>query len=79
MFEQQMFQFLTGDLVELIEAKDQSLYFRKTYVGKVGIIERRMTEQQDGVKSSPNMYRVLVDNKILKLHSLDMKLISRVE
>ena len=78
MFEQQMFQFLTGDLVELIEAKDQSLYFRKAYVGKVGIIERRMTEQQDGVKSSPNMYRVLVDNKILKLHSLDMKLISRV-
>lgn len=79
MFEQQMFQFLTGDLVELIEAKDQSLYFRKTYVGKIGVIERRMTEQQDGVKSSPNMYRVLVDNKILKLHSLDMKLLSRVE
>lgn len=79
MFEKQMFQFLTGDLVELIEAKDQSLYFRKAYVGKIGLIERRMTEQQDGVKSSPNMYRVLVDNKILKLHSLDMKLLSRVE
>jgi hypothetical protein len=74
----QFFQFLTGDLVELIEAKDQSLYFKKAFVGKIGIVERRMTEEQDGVKSSPNMYRVLVDNKILKLHCLDMKLLSRV-
>lgn len=74
-----MFQFLPGDLVELIDVKDQSLYFKKAFVGQIGIIERRMNEEQDGVKSSPNMYKVLVDNRILRLHCLDMKLLSRVK
>lgn len=74
-----MFQFLPGDLVELIDAKDQSLYFKEQFVGQIGIIERKMNEEQDGVKSSPNMYKVLVDNRILRLHCLDMKLLSRVK
>lgn len=74
-----MFQFLPGDLIQVIDAKDQSLYFKKEFVGKIGIIERKMNEEQDGVKSSPNMYKVLVDNRILRLHCLDMKLLSRVK
>jgi hypothetical protein len=73
----QFFQFLTGDLVELIEAKDQSLYFKKFLVGKLGVIIVK-TEEGDGVKSSPNVYKVLVDNRVLHLHCLDMKLLSRV-
>jgi hypothetical protein len=75
----QFFQFLPGDLVEMIYAKDQSPYFRKMFVGKLGVIERKMTKEQDGEISSPNMYKVFVDNRILHLHCLDMKLLSRVE
>lgn len=74
----QFFQFLPGDLVELIEAKDQGAYFRKMFVGKLGVIERRMTKEQDGEISSPNMYKVFVDNRIVHIHCLDMKLLSRV-
>ena len=74
-----MFQFLPGDLVEVIYAKDQNPYFRKMFVGKLGVIERKMTKEQDGVIGSQNMYKVFVDNRIVHLHCLAMKLLSRVE
>lgn len=72
-------EYFPGDLVQLIEAKDQSLYYRKQFVGKYGIIIRKCTQQEDGVVSSPNMYRVYVESRILNLHCLDLKLLSRVK
>lgn len=72
-------EYLPGDLVELVEAKDQSLYYRKAFVGKFGIIIRKCTAQEDGIVSSPNMYKVYVESRSLNLHCLDLKLISRVK
>lgn len=72
----QFFQFLPGDLVQVIEAPDQSLY-HKSFVGQVGLIERKLTLEES--VSSGNVYKVLVDQRTLHLHCLDMKLLSRVE
>ncbi len=71
--------YFPGDLVECIEAKDQSLYIKKTFVGKLGLILARLTRDEDGITSSTNMYDVLVGDKTIKLHSLDLQLVSKVK
>ena len=67
-------EYFPGDLVEIIDAKDQSLYIKKQ-VCKLGLIERRLTLEESA--SSRNMYKVWVEERILHLHALDLKLLSR--
>ena len=67
-------KYFPGDLIEIIDAKDQSLYIKKQ-VGKIGLVERNLTLGES--VSSRNMYKVWVEDIILHLHALDMKLISR--
>lgn len=67
-------KYFPGDLVEIIDAKDQSLYIKKQ-VGKVGLVERNLTLGES--VSSRNMYKVWVEDITLHLHALDMKLLSR--
>ena len=56
-------------LVEVIEAKDQG-YYEKVLVGKVGLVIKNTN-----VKSSPNVWEVLIEDKIFNLHALDLKAI----
>lgn len=58
-----------GMLVEVIEAADQG-YFTKALVGKMGLIIKNTQ-----AKSSPNVWEVLIEDKIFNLHSLDLKVI----
>lgn len=57
----------TGMLVEVIEAKDQG-YYEKLLIGKVGLVIKNTN-----VKSSPNVWEVLIEDKIFNLHALDLK------
>jgi ribosomal protein L21E len=70
-----MFQFLPGDLVEIIERESQSPLFKKAFIGQVGIIINKVSRK----KGAANMYKTHVDNRSIHLHCLDMKLLSRVE
>lgn len=64
------FPFLQpGMLVEVVEVADQG-YYEKTLVGKVGIVIKNTQ-----AKSSPNIWEVLIEEKIFNLHSLDLKVI----
>ena len=64
------FPFLqAGMLVEVIEAADQGSYTR-ALVGKVGIVIKNTQ-----AKSSPNIWEVLIEEKIFNLHSLDLKVV----
>lgn len=68
-------EYLPGDLVEIIEARDQSLYIKKQ-IGKIGLIEKRLHLE---ITCSPNMYKVYVEGNTFHLHALDLKLLSRVK
>jgi hypothetical protein len=70
--------YSTGDLVECILASDQNLYIKKRFVGKIGIVLKRMCAE-DGVLSSSNMYTVYIDDTFVSLHALDFMLISKVK
>ena len=70
--------FSPGDLVEFVYAPDQSLYQRQRFTGKLGLIIKRC-DQYDGVKSSTNIYEVLIDGIYINLHALDFMLISKVQ
>lgn len=70
--------YSTGDLVECILASDQNLYIKKRFVGKIGIVLKRMCAE-DGVLSSSNMYTVYIDDTFVSLHALDMKLLSGIQ
>jgi len=59
-----------GDLAIIKLAPDQGVYVRR-HVGKVCLVIRRLT-QDDGVKSSPNIWEVLVDGMKMNLHILDL-------
>lgn len=58
-----------GDLVEVVEAADQG-YFTKALVGKMGLIVKNTQ-----AKSSPNVWEVLIEDKIFNLHALDLKVV----
>lgn len=60
-----------GDLIEFIEARDQS-YYTKTFIGKLGIVIESVP-----AKSSTNIWKILVDDKFEIFHSLDFKLVQR--
>ena len=67
-----MMKFLPGDLVELISAPDQNVFIRNVLCGKIGVvIEKVRTE------SSPNIYKILIEDRFYNLHALDMKLLQR--
>ena len=68
-------KYFTGDLIEVIEAKDQSKY-EAAHIGKMGLVVRNIPSEE-GIHSK-NMYYVLVDERLIKLHSLDMQLLSGV-
>lgn len=59
----------SGSLVEVIEAPDQGIY-TKILIGKVGLIVENAK-----AASSPNVWIVLIENKMYNLHALDLKVI----
>jgi hypothetical protein len=72
--------YSTGDLVECIEAKDQSLYIKKRFVGKIGIVLKRIGGLAlNGDSSSTNMYEIFIDDIYIHLHALDLKLLSGIQ
>jgi len=71
-------RYNTGDLVQVIEAKDQSQYFARPNIGKMGLVVSNMPSDHIDSLGSNNMYFVLVDERLIKLHALDMKLLSGV-
>lgn len=58
---------VSGMLVEVIEAKDQG-YYEKLLIGKVGLVIKNTN-----AKSSPNVWEVLIEDKIFNLHALVLK------
>ena len=62
--------FSPGDLVQILDVPDQSRYI-KTFVGKYGMILSH--EPQN---SSKNIWKVLIQDTTVNLHSLDMKKIA---
>lgn len=56
-----------GMLVEVVDAPDQG-YYTKALVGKIGLIVKNTQ-----AKSSPNVWEVLIEEKIFNLHALDLK------
>ena len=72
--------FSPGDLVEFVYAPDQSLYHRKRFMGKLGIIIKRSSGLAlNGDPSSTNMYNVFIDGIYINLHALDFILVSKVQ
>ena len=69
-------KYFPGDLIEVIEAKDQSKY-EAAHIGKIGLVVDKLTSK-DRVYSLNN-YSVLVDGELIRLHCLDMRLISGVD
>ena len=59
-----------GDLVEIVEAKDQSLWTR-SHNGKLGILLERF----DGGGRSSNMCVLLIDGAIRSFHRLDFRVL----
>lgn len=60
-----------GDLVEIIEASDQSTYIR-LFVGKLGVVIENVTAE-----SSPNIWKILIDDRCNNFHCLDFKVVQR--
>jgi hypothetical protein len=71
-------RYNTGDLVQVIEAKDQSQYYTRPNIGKMGLVVSNMPSDHIDSLGSNNMYFVLVDGCYIKLHALDMILLSGV-
>jgi hypothetical protein len=58
-----------GDLVEIIPAMDQSLYER-SFCGKLGVVIENVYGN-----SSPNVWRIFVEDRFVHLHKLDLKVV----
>jgi hypothetical protein len=71
-------KFRAGDLVLVVRAPDQNRVIIGPLVDKIGIVEKRLG-REDGVFSTVNTYSVFLDVGTVHLHSLDMRLLSRVE
>ena len=56
-------------LVEVVEAADQG-YYTKALVGKIGLVIKNTN-----AKSTPNVWEVLIEDKIFNLHALDLKVL----
>jgi hypothetical protein len=70
--------FRTGDLIVVVKAPDQNRVIIGPLVDKIGIVQKRLG-REDGVFSTVNTYSVFLDVGTVHLHSLDMRLLSRVE
>lgn len=62
-----------GDLVEIIKNSDQSLYTR-SFCGKLGVVLENIN-----CSSSPNLWRVFVEDRIVHLHKLDFIVVQRAK
>lgn len=60
-----------GDLMRIVLVPDQGSWFRVND-GKTCLLIRNLGPE-DGVVSSPNMWDVLVEGKVIRLHKLDME------
>lgn len=58
----------SGDLVEIIQYPDQSSYVSK-FCGKLGVVIENI------YAPSPNTWRVFVEDQIVHLHKLDLKVV----
>lgn len=58
-----------GDLVEVIEAPDQS-YYVKTLVGQIGLVIVNVD-----TASSKNIWKILIKDQYLNFHCLDLKVV----
>jgi hypothetical protein len=65
-------RYAPGDLVEIIEAGDQSLYI-KTFRGKAGILIKNLGPPE--IMSSKRLWETLVEGKVITLHELDFELL----
>jgi hypothetical protein len=59
-----------GDLAVIKLAPDQTLYVRKL-AGKTCVVLKNLTAE-DGVFSSRNMWDVLVEGQVVRVHRLDL-------
>lgn len=62
-----------GDLMRIKNSPDQTLWIREI-AGQNCILIRNMTPD-DGVTSSKNIWHVLVGDRIVSLHKLDLEAI----
>ena len=60
-----------GDIMRVKHAPDQSGWAR-SHVGMICLLIRNLGPE-DGVVSSPNMWDVLVEGKVIRLHKLDLE------
>ena len=63
-----------GDIMRIKWAPDQSAWER-SHVGMICLLIRNLGPG-DGVVSSPNMWDVLVEGKVIRLHKLDLEVVS---
>ena len=69
-------KYFTGDLIEVIETNFQRKY-ESNHIGKIGLVVDKLTSK-DRVYSLNN-YSILVDGELIRLHYLDMRLLSGVD
>jgi len=60
--------FQVGDLVKILQVPDQNQQLMKRLWGKMGIIIEKVN-----TSSSPNIWKVLVDDMYYHLHKLDLQ------
>ena len=60
-----------NDIMRIIKAKDQAPWVRAEE-GKLCLLIRNLGEA-DGVLSSPNIWEVLVDGRVMSVHKLDLR------
>ena len=65
-------RYVPGDLIEIIEARDQSLY-TKSFCGKAGILIKNLGPPQ--AMSSKRLWEVLIEGKVITFHELDFELL----
>jgi len=58
-----------GDLIQIIEMPDQG-YYEKSLRGKLGVIIEHVH-----TNSSPNIWKILIDNKCCNLHLFDFVIV----
>ena len=58
--------FKQGDLVRVVEAKDQNQYMMKLIYDRLGVVVEKVES-----KYSNNIWKVLIDGKYYELHRLD--------
>lgn len=60
-----------GDLMRIVKVPDQGSWIH-VHEGKTCLLIRNLGPE-DGVVSSPNMWDVLLEGKVIRIHKLDME------